>query len=176
VHGAVRARDRNHLILGPRFNVRRGQFDNPWFWAAVGPWLDVAAVNYYGEWGPQREDIQGWSEALRRPVMLTEWYSKALDAPRLANTKGAGWVVRTQADRARYYQHFALGAYEVPALVGFHYFKYMDDDADSVALDSAGGANKGLYQADGSPWPELLAAAGAVNRQVYPLIDFFAAR
>jgi hypothetical protein len=176
VHGAVRARDRNHLILGPRFNVRRGQFDNPWFWTAVGPWLDVAAVNYYGEWGPQREDIQGWSEALRRPVMLTEWYSKALDAPRLANTKGAGWVVRTQADRARYYQHFALGAYEVPALVGFHYFKYMDDDADSVALDSAGGANKGLYQADGSPWPELLAAAGAVNRQVYPLLDFFAAR
>ncbi len=176
VHEAVRAVDRHHLILGPRFNVRRGQFDNPWFWPAVAPWLDVAAVNYYGQWGPQRDEIQEWSEAMRRPVMLTEWYSKAMDAPRLANTNGAGWLVRTQADRARYYQHFALAAYETPALVGFHYFKYMDDDADSVALDSAGGANKGLYRADGSGWPELLEAARAVNRAVYPLIDFFDAR
>lgn len=176
VHEAVRAVDGQHLILGPRFNVHRGQFDNPWFWPAVGRWIDVVAVNYYALWGPQRDEIQGWSDAMRRPVMLTEWYSKALDAPQLANTKGAGWVVRTQADRARYYQHFALAAYATPALVGFHYFKYLDDDADSVALDSAGGANKGLYRADGSPWPELLEAARAVNRQVYPLIDFFDAR
>ena len=176
VHAAVRGVDRNHLILGPRFNVHRGQFDNPWFWPAVGRWIDVVAVNYYALWGPQREEIQAWSDAMQRPVMLTEWYAKALDAPKLANTNGAGWLVRTQTDRARYYQHFALAAFEAPALVGFHYFKYLDDDADSVALDSAGGANKGLYRADGSPWTELVEAAGAVNRQVYPLIDFFDAR
>ncbi len=176
VHTAVRAVDRNHLILGPRFNVHRGQFDNPWFWPAVGPWIDVVAINYYSLWGPQREEIQAWSDAMQRPIMLTEWYSKAMDAPQLANTNGAGWLVRTQTDRARYYQHFTLGAYETPALVGFHYFKYLDDEPESTRLDSAGGANKGLYQPDGSPWPELLEAARAVNRQVYPLIDFFDAR
>lgn len=176
VRDAVRAVDRNHLILGPRFNVHRGQFDNPWFWTAVGPYIDVVAVNYYALWGPQSEEIQVWSNSMQRPVMLTEWYSKAMDAPKLANTNGAGWLVRTQTDRARYYQHFALAAFETPALVGFHYFKYLDDDADSVALDSAGGANKGLYRADGTPWSELLEAARAVNRQVYPLIDFFDAR
>jgi hypothetical protein len=108
--------------------------------------------------------------------MLTEWYAKALDAPGLANTNGAGWLVRTQADRAKYYQHFVLAACETPALVGFHYFKYLDDDSTSVALDSAGGANKGIYQANGSPWVELQDAARAVNQQVYPLLDFFAQR
>lgn len=176
VHDAIRAVDPHHLILGPRFNVHRGQFDNPAFWRAVGPWLDVAAVNYYSEWGPQRDQIQAWSEAMQRPVMLTEWYAKAMDAPKLANTNGAGWVVHTQADRAKYYQHFALAAFETPALVGFHYFKFADDDADSVALDSAGGANKGMFKADGTPWPELQAAAREVNRQLYPLLDFFDAR
>lgn len=176
VHDAIRAVDRNHLILGPRCNVHRGQFDNPWFWPAIGPWIDVVAVNYYALWGPQRDEIQEWSEAMQRPLMLTEWYAKALDAPGLANTNGAGWLVRTQADRAKYYQHFVLAACDTPALVGFHYFKYADDGADSVALDSAGGANKGLYHADGSPWVELQDAARAVNRQVYPLLDFFAER
>lgn len=176
VHDAIRAVDRNHLILGPRCNVHRGQFDNPWFWPAIGPWIDVVAVNYYALWGPRRDEIQEWSEAMQRPIMLTEWYAKAMDAPGLANTNGAGWLVRTQADRAKYYQHFVLAACETPALVGFHYFKYLDDDSDSVALDSAGGANKGLYHADGSPWVELQDAAQAVNHQVYPLIDFFTAR
>ncbi len=176
VHEAIRGVDRQHLIFGSRYNVHRGQFDNPWFWTAVAPWIDVAAVNYYALWGPQPEEIQEWSAAMQRPVMLTEWYAKALDAPGLANTKGAGWLVRTQLDRARYYQHFVLAAAETPALVGVHYFKFLDDDADSVALDSAGGANKGMWRADGSPWPELQAAAREVNTQIYPLLDFFAAR
>ncbi len=176
VHEAIRAVDRNHLILGPRCNVHRGQFDNPWFWPAIAPWIDVVAVNYYALWGPQRAEIQEWSDAMKRPILLTEWYSKALDAPKLANAKGAGWLVRTQSDRARYYQHFVLAACETPALVGFHYFKYLDDGSDSVALDSAGGANKGLYQADGTRWIELQDAARAVNQVAYPLIDFFTAR
>ncbi len=176
MHDAVRAVDRNHLILGPRYNNHRGQFDNPWFWPAVGSWIDVVAVNYYALWGPQREEIQEWSAATQRPIILTEWYSKAADAPGLANTNGAGWLVRTQADRAKYYQPFVLAACETPALVGFHYFKYLDDDSDSVALDSAGGANKGICRADGALWVELQDAARAVNRQVYPLIDFFAQR
>ena len=176
VHDAVRAYDANHLILGSRFHIHATQFDNPWFWPAVGPWMDVVAVNYYGLWGPQREEIESWSTAMNRPVILTEWYAKALDAPGLSNARGAGWLVRTQDDRGRYYQHFVLAALETPALVGFHYFKYLDDPAESKALDSAGGSNKGLYNTRGEPWLPLTTRAQAVNRLAYPLIDFFDAR
>jgi hypothetical protein len=62
---------------------------------------------------------------------------------------------------------------ETPSLVGFHYFKYLDDPASSKHLDSSGGSNKGLYTADGIPWMVLDNAARAVNRLAYPLIDFF---
>ena len=173
VHDAIRLHDHNHLILGSRLDEHPSQFDNPWLWPAIGPWIDVSSVNYYGLWGPQGEDIRAWSEAMGKPVMLSEWYAKAQDAPGLANVGGAGWLVRTQEDRALYYQHFMLAALETPSLVGVHYFKYLDDPKESKTLNSSGGSNKGLYSADGEPWVALLRRAQAVNTEAYRLIDFF---
>jgi hypothetical protein len=50
-------------------------------------------------------------------------------------------------------------------LVGVHYFKYLDDPKESKALDSAGGANKGLYSADCEPWVALLRRAQTRQQQ-----------
>lgn len=176
VTAAIRRHDPNHLYLGSRINNHRGQLDNPLFWQAMAPYVDVVSVNYYNVWGPDREQVAQWEEWGQRPILITEWYTKALDVPELANTHGAGWVVRTQTDRGRFYQHFALGCLEADTIVGWHYFKYRDDPAESTALDSAGGANKGLFTFTGLPHQAALDAAGAVNRQAYALIDFFDAR
>lgn len=176
VTSAVRAVDSNHLYLGSRINYRTGQFDNPWFWKALTPFHDVVSVNYYGAWGPNPKEVGNWGGWSGKPVVFTEWYAKAMDVPGLANTKGAGWLVHTQEDRARYYQHFALGALELKHVVGWHWFKYMDDPKESVALDSAGGANKGMFDLQGRPYPPLVERARAVNEEVYPLIEFFDAR
>jgi hypothetical protein len=173
VTGAVRKYDPNHLYLGSRINYHAGEFDNPWFWKALAPYHDVVSVNYYNSWGPQPEQFADWAKWGGRPILLTEWYAKAADVPGLSNAKGAGWLVHTQEDRARYYQHFALGALEIPTVVGWHWFKYLDDPAESKALDSAGGANKGMYDVEGRPYKPLVERARAVNREVYPLIDFF---
>jgi hypothetical protein len=170
----VRKHDPNHLYLGSRINYSEGEFDNPWFWKMLAPHHDVVSVNYYNRWGPQAEELADWAAWADRPVLFTEWYAKALDAmPKLANTHGAGWIVRTQEDRARYYQHFALGALETPNVVGWHFFKYMDDPPESKALDNLGGANKGMFDVYGKPHRPLLDRACAVNREVYPLIGFF---
>ncbi len=107
---------------------------------------------------------------------MTEWYAKAEDARGLANTHVAGWLVHTQLDRAAYYQHFALAALEAPNIVGWHWFKYLDDPAESKALDNAGGANKGMFDVQRRPYQILADRARAVNREVYPLIEFFDAR
>lgn len=176
VTSAVRAVDPNHLYLGSRINYRSGQFDNPWFWQALTPFHDVVSVNYYGAWGPNPKEVGSWAAWSGKPVVFTEWYAKAMDVPGLANTKGAGWLVHTQEDRARYYQHFALGALELKNVVGWHWFKYMDDPQESVALDSAGGANKGMFDLQGRGYPPLVERARAINREVYPLIEFFDAR
>lgn len=176
VSKVIRRNDPHHLYLGSRINYRTGQFDNPWFWKALAPYHDVVSVNYYGVWGPDKAELADWETWAGRPILLTEWYAKAQDVPGLANTHGAGWLVHTQEDRARYYQHFALKALELPNIVGWHWFKYLDDPAESQALDSAGGANKGMFDLQGNPYPPLYDRARAVNRQVYPLIDFFDAR
>lgn len=173
---AIRRVDPNHLYLGSRLNYASGQFDNPWFWRALAPYHDAVSVNYYHNWGPDPTHFTDWEEWAGKPILLTEWYAKAMDVPGLANTHGAGWLVRTQEDRGRFYQHFVLGALETPSIVGYHFFKYLDDPAASTALDSAGGANKGMFDVDGQPHAPLVARATAVNRQVYNLIDFFAAR
>jgi hypothetical protein len=170
---AIRKYDRNHLYLGSRINYHQGEFDNPWFWKMLAPYHDVVSVNYYAYWGPQHAQFADWAKWGGRPILITEWYAKAMDVPGLANTHGAGWLVRTQEDRARYYQHFALNALELKNIVGWQFFKYLDDPKESVALDNAGGANKGMCDIHGQPHKPLLDRARAVNREAYPLIEFF---
>ena len=173
---AVRKYDPHHLYLGSRINYHQGEFDNPYFWKMLAPYHDVVSVNFYGQWGVDARQLAQWDAWAGRPILLTEWYAKATDVPGLANLHGAGWLVHTQEDRARYYQHFALAALESKNIVGWHWFKYRDDPKDSVALDAAGGANKGMFDFDGRPYLPLLQRARAVNREAYPLIQFFDAR
>lgn len=172
----VRKYDPNHLYLGSRINYSSGEFDNPWFWKMLAPYHDVVSVNYYGRWGPQADEFNDWSGWADKPILITEWYAKAMDVPGLANTHGAGWLVRTQDDRAKYYQHFALGALETKNIVGWHFFKCLDDPPESKALDNMGGANKGMFDVYGKPHQPLFDRARAVNREAYPLIEFFDAR
>ncbi|MEI7807222.1 MAG: LamG-like jellyroll fold domain-containing protein [Verrucomicrobiota bacterium] len=173
---AIRKYDSHHLYLGSRLNYHEGEFDNPWLWKAMAPYHDVVSINYYGYWGPQAKQLAEWEAWAGKPIIFTEWYAKAMDVPGLANTHGAGWLVHTQEDRARYYQHFVLNALELKNVVGFHFFKYLDDPKESVALDAAGGANKGMFDLEGRPHLPLLERARAVNREAYSLIDFFDAR
>ncbi|MBI5832574.1 MAG: hypothetical protein HZB16_09755 [Armatimonadetes bacterium] len=173
---AIRRYDPNHLYLGSRLNYRSGEFDNPYLWRMLGRYHDVVSVNYYSQWGPDPDELAAWARWCDKPVIFTEWYAKALDAKDLANTHGAGWLVRTQEDRAAFYQHFVLGALEQPNVVGWHWFKYTDDPSTATALDNAGGANKGMCNADGVPYAPLLARMSAINAETYALADFLAAR
>ncbi|MDP3209629.1 MAG: hypothetical protein Q8M65_10805, partial [Rhodoglobus sp.] len=76
--------------------------------------------------------------------LITEWYAKGMDSG-MANTSGAGWTVKTQADRGRFYENFTLGLLEARGCVGWHWFKYGDNDpTDTKADPSNTDSNKGI--------------------------------
>ena len=168
---AMRKYDPNHLCLGPRFHGY--ELDAAPVFAAAGRHLDVIAINYYRAWSPDRERMQRWAERSGRPFLITEWYAKGMDSG-YANKSGAGWTVKTQQDRGRFYQNFGLGLIESRACVGWHWFKYMDNDpADTSADPSNRDSNKGIVTLTFTPYAPLLEAMKELNQQVYSLADYF---
>ncbi len=170
VGGAIRKVDPQHLYLGSRLHGRDGK--NAALWKVAGRHLPVIAMNVYGNWTPT-EAVRQWEQWSGRPMLATEWYAKGHDVG-LASKTGAGWNVKTQRDRGLFYQHFTLALLEARGCVGWHWFKYADNDpantkADPSNLDS----NKGIINCRYEPYAELLGAMRQLNAQVYPLTTHF---
>ncbi len=87
---------------------------------------------------------------------------------------GAGWVVGTQADRGRFYQNFALGLIESRGCVGWHWFKYRDNDPNDKKADPSNtDSNKGIVDLSLKTYEPLMDSMRELNRQVYSLADYF---
>lgn len=168
---AIRRHDPNHMVLGVRFHG--GALKLPEVFRAAGRHVDVVSVNYYRAWRPDAKLLQSWSADSGRPVLITEWYAKGVDSG-MANKGGAGWLVKSQADRGLFYQNFTLGLLESPACVGWHWFKYVDNDpTDGRADPSNRDSNKGIVSNRYLEYPELLDAMREVNTRGYGLIRHF---
>ncbi len=169
VSAALRRALPDHLYLGSR--LHGPCYNNPLIVQACGESADVVSINYYSSWTP--DDAAYWERISGKPVMITEFYTKGDDAG-LPNTTGAGWTVPTQADRGLFYQNFILSLLESRGCVGWHWFKYMDNDPDNRKADPSNiDSNKGIVTVDFTPYPPLLEAMRAINRQVYPLTEYF---
>lgn len=171
VSTAIKKYDPNHCFLGSRFHG--AELNYPEVFRAAGRYVDVMAVNYYRTWTPSPEKLNMWSKESGRPILITEWYVKGADAG-LANTSGAGWIVKSQEDRGRFYQHFTLGLIESKVCVGWHWFKYSDNDPDEPGTDPSNrDANKGIVTSRYETYSPLLNAMKSVNDRVYSLTDYF---
>jgi hypothetical protein len=168
VSRAIRQADPHHLYLGSRFH--NGELRNPHVFAAAGKYLDVIAVNYYRTWTPDQSLMANWAAWSGKPILITEWYVKGEDSG-LPNTTGAGWLVPTQAARGQFYQHFVLGLLESRVVVGWHWFKYQDNDPDDPKAEPSNrDANKGMLDIRYAPYAPLVEAASRFNLRKYGLI------
>ncbi len=168
---AIRKHDPNHLYLGSRFygSEKRSRA----VLAAAGRHLDVVAVNVYGVWTPQKEMLDLWAKWSARPLLITEWYAKGADSG-LANLTGAGWTVPTQRERGYFYQNFTLALLESRVCVGWHWFKYMDNDPTDTRTDPSNrDSNKGMLTVTYEPYSPLLEAMRQLNAAAYPLTEYF---
>ena len=168
---AIKKYDPNHLFFGSRFHGR--DLDDQNLFKGAGPYLDAVAVNYYNEWTPQPWRLKNWEKWSGKPVIITEWYVKGADAG-LPNNSGAGWIVKTQQDRGLFYQNFALGLLQSKVCVGWHWFKYMDNDPSDMTTDPSNrDSNKGIVTIRYDEYKPLLDAMKELNEQAYALVDYF---
>ncbi|HSY18291.1 MAG TPA: hypothetical protein VK815_08160 [Candidatus Acidoferrales bacterium] len=171
VSRAIKKHDPNHLFLGSRFHGE--ELNYPEVIKAAGAYVDVLAVNYYRTWTPSQEKLAMWSRESGRPILITEWYVKGEDSG-LSNNSGAGWIVKSQHDRGLFYQNFALGLLESKVCVGWHWFKYSDNDPSEPNTDPSNrDSNKGIVTFRYEPYATLLEEMKPLNDRVYVLADYF---
>ena len=182
---AIRKYDPNHMILGSR--MLHGVISKPWVLRFASLHLDCLTINWYGEWDIPVEDLKLVSESANMPLMVTEFYTKAMDSG-LDNTRGAGWVVKTQQDRGDFYQCYTLRLLECKNFVGWHWFQYIDNDPDPAVIyttkngvktwrdQSSVDANKGIVSNTHEPYEDLINSMIEINKNVYKLIEHFDAK
>ena len=172
VSKAIKKYDPNHLFLGSRFygaDVR-----HPETFRAAGPYVDVVSVNYYRVWTPSLESLTMWEHESGKPILITEWYAKAVDSG-MPNTGGAGWLVKSQHDRGLFYENFTLALLESPVCVGWHWFKYVDNDPNDKSVDPSNrDSNKGIVNSSYVPYGPLLESMKRINLRAYSLATHFA--
>ena len=171
VSAAIKKHDPNHLYLGIRLI---GVSNNETAMRVYGKYADVMSMNWYGAWMLEKERMDNWAKWTDKPFIISEWYAKGHDVPGLTNESGAGWLVHTQKERGYYYQNMALNLLARKHNVGWHWFKYADNDPEDLSTDPSNrNSNKGIVNVKYAPYTELTDAMREINRQAYRLIEFF---
>ena len=171
VSHAIKKYDPNHLYLGSRFYAV--DIAKPELFRACGPFVDVLSMNYYRAWTPDAKTMKMWARESGKPILITEWYAKGEDSG-MPNTGGAGWLVKTQRERGLFYQNFTLALLESKVCVGWHWFRYSDNDLEDKSVDPSNrDSNKGIVNNRYEPYAPLLAAMKPLNERIYSLVDYF---
>ena len=174
VYNAIKRHDSNHMVIGSRV-CQTPTRNNSYFMTAVGPYVDLFSANYYSAWTPPLTDSQNWAAQLGKPYLVSEFYTKGADVGQ-ANIDGAGFIVPTQTDRGYEYQNFTLGLLESKACVGWHWFRYMDNDSTTQAITPTApnfGSNKGIVNTAYALYTPLTDLMKELNLKVYNLVDYF---
>jgi hypothetical protein len=171
VSNAIKKYDPNHMYIGARFYSN--EKNQPAFMKTAGKYLDIVSNNYYNYWTPDSTHMANWEEWTGKPFIVTEYYTKGEDSG-MPNQSGAGWIVRTQKDRGLFYQNYNLALLESKNCVGWHYFKYQDNDPTAKGVDPSNiDANKGIVDNDYQVWEPMMEEMRELNTQVYEIINYF---
>jgi hypothetical protein len=171
VSAAIKKHDPNHLYLGIRLI---GVSDNETMMRAYAEHADVLSINWYGDWTLPKERMDKWERWTDKPFIISEWYAKGHDVPGLSNESGAGWLVKTQKERGYYYQNMTLNLLARKNNVGWHWFKYADNDPEDLTTDPSNrNSNKGIVNNRYQAYDDLVHAMRELNTQAYRIIEFF---
>jgi len=147
------------LILGVRF---AGRAPEP-VARVCGKYCDVISLNAYTNKTlldhSQLDRMWVWG---RKPVLITEFSWRAREnSSGDPNTRGAGGVVQTQADRANNYRAYVTDLIAQPWVLGAHWFEFSDQSPQG-RFDGED-SNYGVVDIHHNVYDELLDAMAEVN-------------
>jgi len=155
---AVKAADPNHLVLGCRFAYvpSRGVIE-------AARHCDVISFNCYD---PDAGAAIAAYAVAGKPCLIGEFSFRGADSG-LPNTRGAGPVVATQAERAAGFRRYVTGALRKPTVVGYHWFEHADQPA--AGRFDGENSNFGTVTIDDNVYEEITQAMTAVNAEAEAL-------
>ena len=129
----------------------------------MAKYVDVVSINFYAMELPV-EYLNHIYEITQKPVMITEFaFCAGSDYGFVHNTNGAqNVIVKTQAKRAELYDSFVSKAYDLPYMIGTHWFALYDYQGDEHGLLG----NYGLYDLDDQPWEDFTSGVKVTNRNI----------
>lgn len=165
----IHEEDPGRLVFTNRFMIHevRGVLDNLDLYEG----FDGVAVNIYPSndvWGldlSERQYLTMMHEKTGKPLMICEWSVPARDSHLYDNPDKLDWsypqLMRTQQERARQAAQVTADLYNMPFVVGAHWFSWGD------FLHATRQSNRGLFHADGTtPYPQIQQALGDVNTRI----------
>lgn len=179
---AIRAADPNHMILGARFDGLSIVAPKvlPEVWRAAGRHCDLLTFNCYPWADLDRNEVfisrhpgsarmtevfRHFHDIAKRPFLLTEWSFPALDSG-LPCRVGAGQRFRTQDERVRASELMARTVLALPFMVGYDYFKWVDQPALGCSRAFAEDTNYGLVDVNDEPYGKLVSMFARLHRDV----------
>jgi len=172
---ALRQADPDHLVLGCRF---AGQVPGPVL-AAAGKFNDVFTLNTYprvdfeNTWLPDGtggvvervpQQVSDYYATVQKPMIITEWSFPALDSG-LPCKHGAGMRVDTQEQKAACYRIFANMVADLPFMVNYHYFMWVDEPTLSISSTFPEDSNYGLVNEHDEAYALFTKTVTEVNSQ-----------
>ncbi|MFM2124620.1 MAG: hypothetical protein RL328_1071, partial [Acidobacteriota bacterium] len=146
----------HQLYLGCRFASRPEPAVR-----ACAEFADVLSFNDYMKEVPCRT-YTGKNE-LGKPVMIGEFHFGATDRGMFHT----GLVpAENQAERARMFADYVRSVADCPAVVGAHWFQYIDEPITGRSFDGEN-YNIGFVDVTDTPYPEMVEAARAIHAELY---------
>jgi hypothetical protein len=163
----VRKYDRNHLLLGSRWQPHTA--DNEMLCRIAGQFMDVISVNYYtyGVDPAYLGRISRWSGG--KPLFLSEFY---WNSPRDSGLPGGVKDVRSQEERGLAYRNYVEQAAALDSVVGVEWYTLVDGAFTGFFYGKYNGENPncGLIDVRDRPWKEMLGHMMKTNYRIYDVV------
>ncbi len=160
----IREEDPGHLVFSPRLMFGDAEY------VGLYSQYDAVAVNHYpsnngpGLSAEAKEELRDIHERSGRPIIIGEWSVPAVDSGLYDDPHNLDWswpqTLPTQADRARQAACVTIDFYNLPFVIGAHWFIWYDFDSEQRR------ANRGLFKASEEPWTEVIDALARAHQKI----------